>query len=68
MRWNMRAERARCGLSEREVAKRLGCHANQVSRWENGLAMPSGENLIKLSRLYGCKPDYLLDNSVERYG
>ncbi|MGN0076245.1 MAG: helix-turn-helix domain-containing protein [Parafannyhessea sp.] len=66
MRGNMRAERARRGLSEREVAKEIGVNANQVSRWEQGSQEPSGSNLLKLAAFYGCSPDYLLDLTLER--
>lgn len=66
MRGNMRAERARRGLSEKEVAEEIGVHANQVSRWEQGTQEPSGSNLLKLSSFYECSPDYLLDLTSER--
>ncbi len=41
------------GLKQNEVAKKLGLRdGNLVSRWERGVAMPSAENLLKLSTLY----------------
>ena len=41
------------GYKQKEVAKLLGLKsASRISRWEKGLAMPSVENLIKLSALY----------------
>lgn len=40
-------------LSQAELAEELGITRQTVSRWESGLAMPSAENLIGLSRVYG---------------
>ena len=63
----MRAERARSGLSAKEVARRIGVHENAILRWESGKADPLGSNLINLSNLYSCSPEYLLDQTNERH-
>lgn len=60
-RKNMVAERYRMGLTAGEVAERIHVHPNAVLRWERGTAEPRGSNLVNLSELYGCSPDYLLD-------
>ena len=65
MRGNMCAERKRRGLKASEVADAIAVHPNALLRWENGLAEPMGSNLIKLSRLYGCSPEYLLEQTNE---
>ena len=65
---NMRAERARNGLTVQQVADALGVHTNAVSRWENEDSEPSSRNLIALCRLYDCSPEYLLDMTDERKG
>lgn len=61
MRMNMKAERARHGLSAGEAAKKIGVSANTLLRWESGQNAPLSENLMKLAELYNCTPDYLLD-------
>ncbi len=66
MRKNMKAERARFGMSAKQVAEKLGVHENAVLRWESGDAEPMGANLVRLSHLYGCSADYLLDMTDER--
>ncbi len=66
MRFNMKAERVRKGLTIKEVAREIGVHENAVMRWENGESEPLGINLVKMSRLYGCAPDYLLGLTDER--
>lgn len=68
MRQNMRAERARSGLSMREAAEAIGVHPNALSRWEHGESEPTASNLIALSRLYRCSPEYLLGMTDERSG
>ena len=66
MRGNMRAERARIGLSARETAKEIGVSENTLLSWETGDKEPLASNLLKLSALYGCSPEYLLGITVER--
>ncbi len=68
MRQNMKAERARVGLTIEEVASRIGVHPNTLSRWESGTAEPYAENIIALARLYQCTPEYLLGMSDQRDG
>ena len=46
------AARKRAALSQGEVAEALGVSRQAVSRWENGLALPSTDNLARLSRLF----------------
>lgn len=66
MRGNMKAERARSGMSAEEVAKEIGVNRNSVFRWESGEAEPTAENLEKLVHLYGCAVEYLLEQTTER--
>jgi len=50
---SLRKHRLLMGYKQNEVAKLLGLKsASRISRWEKGLAMPSVDNLIKLSVLY----------------
>ena len=65
MRGHMRAERARVGLTAKEVAKAIGVHENALLRWENGLTEPLGDNLIKLSKLYMVSPEYLMEQTKD---
>ena len=68
MRHNMRAERARAGMSVSKVAEAIGVHPNAVARWESGQAEPTASNLIALSALYNCTPEYLLDMTDNPHG
>jgi len=68
MRHNMKAERARNGMSIASVAEKIGVHPNAVVRWESGQAEPTASNLIALSSLYRCTPEYLLDMTDDPHG
>lgn len=67
-RKNMRAERARSGMTLQEVAEAINVHPNAVHRWERGRTEPTASNLIALCSIYKCTPEYLLDMTDERHG
>ena len=48
------------GLSQEELAERLGVSRQAVSRWETGEAVPDTEKVIQLSRIFHVTTDYLL--------
>jgi transcriptional regulator with XRE-family HTH domain len=50
---NLRKHRRLMGFSQEEVKNRLNLQStSMISRWERGITMPSGDNLLKLSILY----------------
>lgn len=53
--------RVRTGLSQTEVAARLGLNKTAVSKWEGNKTLPEPTVLMKLARLYNVSIDYLLD-------
>lgn len=48
------------GLTQAELAKRLGVTRQAVSRWESDAAFPETDTLIALGRLFGVSLDWLL--------
>ncbi len=48
------------GLSQEELAEKLGISRQAVSKWERAEASPDTDNLILLARLYGVSLDDLL--------
>lgn len=52
--------RKQAGLSQEQLAERLGVSRQAVSRWETGDATPDTEKVIQLSRLFHVTTDYLL--------
>ncbi len=56
----LRRYRKARGLNQKEVAKILGLKsASAISRWENGLCIPSTMNLFRLASLYRTMVDAL---------
>lgn len=51
-------------LSQEELADRLEVSRQAISKWEVG-EIPNLENLVKLSRFFGCSLDYLVNDEVE---
>ena len=49
------------GLSQEELAARIGVSRQAVSKWERAEASPDTDNLILLARLYGVSLDDLLN-------
>lgn len=58
---NMKAERARRGMTQQQVADALNVTQLTVSRWESGDHVPGAKALLALASLYDCSPEYLLD-------
>ena len=54
------ALRKQAGLSQEELADKLGVSRQAVSRWEMGAALPDAPNILGLSRLFGVTTDSLL--------
>ncbi len=52
--------RKQAGLSQEELAEKLGISRQAISKWECGEASPDTDNLIALAQLYGVSLDELL--------
>ena len=52
--------RRSAGLTQRELAERLGVTNKAVSKWENGAAKPATNKLRKLASLFGVSVETLL--------
>lgn len=48
------------GISQVDLAKKLGVTKQSVSNWENDNILPSIDMLVKLSDYFGVSTDYLL--------
>lgn len=56
----LRQMRNKNGLSQEELAAKIGVSRQAVSKWERAEASPDTDNLILLARLYGVSIDELL--------
>lgn len=43
------------GLTQAQLAERIGCPQQTVTRWETGCNVPSGRYLIKIAAALGCE-------------
>ena len=59
---NLKEIRKARGLSQRDVADKLGCSPNVYSRYERGERQPSIDILIDLSHIFEVTVDYLVGN------
>ncbi|MDO4492894.1 MAG: helix-turn-helix transcriptional regulator [Clostridia bacterium] len=58
-------ERKRCGMSQEELADKMGVSRQAVSKWESALTMPDIDKIIRLAELFGVTTDYLLKDDME---
>ena len=65
LREKLIVSRNKAGLSQMELAERLGVSRQAVSRWEMGTAMPDAVNILQLSKLFHVTTDYLLNEEYE---
>lgn len=52
--------RLKAGFSAYEAAHQIGVKHNTLYMWETGRNKPNAENLIKIARVYGCRPEELV--------
>ena len=57
--------RKQAGLSQEQLADRLGVTRQSVSKWESGTAFPELVKLVTLSEMFGVSVDYLVKDYVE---
>ncbi len=53
------------GLSQEDLAQKLGVSRQAVSKWERAESSPDTDNLIALASLYNLSLDELLDTDVQ---
>ena len=58
--------RFKAGLTQGQLAEKLGIGAQSVSKWENALAMPDITALPLLAEIFGISIDDLFDLTVEQ--
>ena len=56
----IREYRERHGLSQEELARRLGIDRSSVAKWESGCNTPRLAHLLKLAKIFRCSIDELV--------
>ncbi len=52
--------RKKAGLSQEELAEKVGVSRQSVSKWEGALSIPELDKILLLSQIFGVSTDYLL--------
>lgn len=60
---NIKEQRNKLGLTQKDIAEKLNVTAQAVSRWENEEVEPSIDTLKQLSSLFNISLDVFLDNN-----
>ena len=56
----LRAARRAAGLTQGQLAEKVGCQQRDISRWENGQREPMASTLKKLALALECSMDELV--------
>ena len=57
---SLSAARKKSGMSQEEVAERLGVSRQTISKWELGTAAPDTDNIVRLSKFFQVPLEYLM--------
>lgn len=57
--------RKQAGLTQVDVAEKLGISQPAYASWERGAKKPTQENLVKIAQILNVSVDYLVGNSDE---
>ena len=58
---NLKNERLANKMTQKEFAEKIGIKTQSYQAYENGLTMPTAENLLKISIILDVGLDYLFD-------
>ena len=58
--------RKKSGLSQEELASKIGVSRQAVSKWERAEASPDTDNLILLAKVFGVTLDELLTVTLKK--
>lgn len=58
--------RRQAGLTQVEVAEKLGISQPAYASWERGVKKPTQDNLVKIAQILNVSVDYLVGNSEEK--
>ena len=60
----LRELRNKSGLTQKEIANKLGVSGQTILNWENGIFEPKISQLIQLADLFGVSVDYLIERKT----
>ncbi|WP_455580672.1 helix-turn-helix domain-containing protein [Dysosmobacter sp.] len=62
---NIRQLREDAGMTQEELAKKMGVKPPAVSKWERGLAFPTMDKVGRLAKLFGCTMEHVMGIDTE---
>ncbi|MDE7230493.1 MAG: helix-turn-helix domain-containing protein, partial [Oscillospiraceae bacterium] len=60
--------RKKAGLTQEQLAERLGVTRQAVSRWESDAAYPETDKIVRMAQILEVSCDYLLQDGVDEKG
>lgn len=57
--------RKKNGMSQEELAEKLGVSRQSISKWESSQSIPDLNRILELGRVFGVSTDYLLKDDME---
>ena len=63
---SIRERRSRLGMSQAELAERIGVNQTAVSQWERGIITPTLNKARKLAETLGCTIDELYADAPKK--
>lgn len=63
---NVKMLRKQAGMSQEQLAEKLGVSRQAVTKWETGAGIPDIENIMAISALFDISIDDLLSNENGR--
>lgn len=62
----LKIERENKGLSQVDLADRLGVSKQTIYKYEKGIAIPSVDTLVEIANIFDCSMDYLFGRTDKR--
>lgn len=56
----IKSMREQLGITQAELARKLGLTRSSINGWEMGLSVPSTQYIVELAKLFHISTDYLL--------
>lgn len=57
--------RKKSGLSQEELADKLGVSRQSISKWESSASIPDINRILELGKIFGVSTDYLLKDEIQ---
>lgn len=59
--------REKRGLTQEELAEKIGVSKSSISQWENGMKEPRMGMIQKVADLFGVTKSYIIENETQEY-